>query len=119
MVSDIGAKISLYHNLFQVFLILSLGFLAMAVSLFFLLDMRSTLGYLTGRQAKKRIKELEAATAVSGRLKQNQRTNMRYAAQEMKHENVPTAVLKSEASIRGKFVIVRELMLIHTEETIS
>ena len=116
--NDIGTKISLYHDLFQASLVLALTFLVIAVALFFLLDIRSTLGYLTGRHAKKMIKELEAATAVSGRLMKKQRTNMQYAVQEVKHENASTAVLKSEASIRGKFVIVRGFMLIHTEETI-
>ena len=118
MVNDIGTKISLYHNLFQVFLILSLVFLAMAVVLYFLLDMRSTLGYLTGRYAKKRIKELEAATAVSGRLKQNQHQIYKHASNEIQQKTDITAVLESKNSVGETFVIVRELMLIHTEETI-
>ena len=118
MVNDNGTKISLYHNLFQVFLILSLVFLAMAVVLFFLLDMRSTLGYLTGRHAKKRIKELEASTAVSGRLMQKQPAAYRYVSHELKLEQDITALLNSKTSVGGTFVIVREMMLIHTEETI-
>ena len=116
--NDIGIKIELYHNLFQGSLMLALFFFGMAVILFFMLDIRATLGYLTGSYAKKRIRELEEATAASGRLMKKQRTNMQYSVQEVKHENASTAVLKSEASVRGKFVIVRELMLIHTEETI-
>lgn len=179
--NDISVKISLFHNLFQISLILALIFLAIAIAVFFKLDIRSTIGYLTGRRAKKKIKELEAATAVSGRLMPNQRTNMQYVAQEMKDDmgvrqntrlgirkvehaveaavpiteemqtdvltqqtmpdsqmtddaqattvlsesngdistgNGSTAVLESGTFTRGRFVIVRELMLIHTEEVI-
>lgn len=114
--NDISVKIEVYHNLFQTSLILALLFLAIAVTLFFMLDIHSTLGYLTGRRAKKKIRELEEATAVSGRLVPVQRTNMQYVAQEMKDDI--TAVLESGTFTRGRFVIVRELMLIHTEETI-
>lgn len=177
--NDISGKISLYHNLFQICLILALICLVLAVVLFFVLDIRSTLGYLTGRRAKKKIKELEAVTALSGRLMPRERTNMQYVAQEMKddmgvrqkakpgirkvehavevaaspvteipqpamsqsplpvepatailrenaveeavnrrNENDSTAMLGTGAGARGRFVIVRELMLIHTEEVI-
>jgi len=176
--NDISGKISLYHNLFLTCLVLAFVCFALAVVLFFVLDIRSTLGYLTGRRAKKKIKELEAATAVSGRLMPKERTNMQYVAQEMKddmgvrqrakpgirkvehvvevampttadlpvsegispgqesvmqetgilkenavevnglNDNASTAVLGEGAGARGKFLIVRELMLIHTEEVI-
>lgn len=177
--NDIGERIGLYHNLFLICLVLALLCLVLAVAVFFILDIRSTLGYLTGRRAKKKIKELEAATAVSGRLMPKERTNMQYVAQEMKDdmgvrqrakpgirkvehaveaadhvtadlpkpEGTPspepaaketallrenaveeavdtmnakdsTAVLEAGARTRGKFLIVRELMLIHTEEVI-
>ena len=178
--NDISEKISLYQNLFQICLILALIFLVLAIVLFFVLDIRSTIGYLTGRRAKKQIKELEAITALSGRLMPKERTNMQYVAQEMKddmgvrqkakpgirkvehavevavqpaaeeqkpaaapqassyvepatdvltvnvvepevemmNENASTAMLNSGARAQGKFVIVRELMMIHTEEAI-
>lgn len=177
--NDISGKISLYHNLFLTCLVLAFICLALAIALFFILDIRSTLGYLTGRRAKKKIKELEAATAVSGRLMPKERTNMQYVAQEMKddmgvrqrakpgirkvehvveaatpvtadlpeteatsfrqepvmqetgilkenvveendmnNDHASTAVLGEGAGARGKFLIVRELMLIHTEEVI-
>lgn len=184
--NDISGKISLYHNLFLGCLVLALICLVIAIVLFFLLDIRSTLGYLTGRRAKKKIKELEVATALSGRLMPKERTNMQYVAQEMKDDmgvrqkakpgirkvehaveaatpitaempatqtypempaeqgtallqepgtevlkdnfvgqeadNVSadgsTGVLESGQMTIGKFVIVRELMMIHTEEVI-
>lgn len=178
--NDISQKISLYHNLFQICLILALVFLVLAVVLFFVLDIRSTIGYLTGRRAKKGIKELEAVTALSGRLMPKERNNMQYVAQEMKDDmgvrqkarpgirkvehavevaahpvveasrattipqtpppvelatevlksnaveeavqimdsNGSTAMLGSTTSANGKFVIVRELIMIHTEEVI-
>lgn len=177
--NDISGRIGLYHNLFLSCLVLALICLVLAVVLFFVLDIRSTLGYLTGRRAKKKIKELEAATAASGRLMPRERTNMQYVAQEMKDDmgvrqrakpgirkvehaveaaapetseapkamippspepvaqatellrenaveeavnmmntNDSTAVLEAGARPKGKFLIVRELMLIHTEEVI-
>lgn len=81
--NDISGKISLYHDLFLTCLVLAFICLALAIALFFILDIRSTLGYLTGRRAKKKIKELE-----------------------------------KKAGKRGNFLVVRELMLIHTEEVI-
>lgn len=175
--NDVSAKISLFHNLFLVCLVLALICLVLAVVIFVLLDIRTTLGYLTGRRAKKGIKELEAATALSGRLMPKERSNMQYVAQEMKDdmgvrqkakpgirkvehaveaavtttEEMPvpdftsqpeqetallnentgtseegtavlnddtTAMLDTEVRAMGKFVIVRDLMMIHTEEVI-
>ena len=84
--NDISGKISLYHNLFLGCLILAIICLIIAVAMFFVLDIRSIFGYLTGRRAKKKIKELEAATALSGRLMPRERTNMQYVAQEMKDD---------------------------------
>lgn len=178
--NDIGGKISLYHNLFQICLILALVFLVLALVLFFVLDIRSIIGFLTGRRAKKGIKALETATALSGRLMPKERNNMQYVAQEMKDDMgvrqkarpgirkvehavevavqpaaetpqptaVPqtpppvepatevlrenavepavqnmntagsTAAFESGTGANGKFVIVRELIMIHTEEVI-
>lgn len=189
--NDVIGRISLYHNLFQICLILSIIFLVVAVNVFFMLDIRFTLGYLTGRSAKKQIKELEEANAASGRLISKGKS-MQYVAQEMKNdmgvrqaaapgirkvehavqpavipiipqetrqteaffgqgtegtqllhtletsllqENATevlaenkmnyqnemegsTAVLEEKTASMGRFMIIRELMLIHTEEVI-
>lgn len=82
---DIAGKIQLYHNIFTVCLVLSLVCLVLAVALFFVLDIRSVLGYLTGRQRRRKVKEMEAANAVSGRLMREQ-SSMQHVAQEMKEE---------------------------------
>lgn len=177
--NDITGKISLYHNLFIGCLIAALICLIIAVVLFFALDIRYAAGYLSGRLAKKRIRELEAETAVSGRLMQGQRGNMQYVAQKMKDdmgvrqrakpgirtvenavetatavteeqihdpstellmagddgatdilkENLlytedvvvqqdSTAYLSEGSTAVGKFLVIREIMLIHTEEVI-
>lgn len=81
---DIAGKIQLYHNLFLGCLCLAVLCLILAATLFFAMDIRSVLGYLTGRQAKKKIRELEAANAVSGRLTPRERSSMQYVAQDMK-----------------------------------
>lgn len=172
--NDVGGTISLYHNLFLICLISAIVCLIVAVALFFVLDIRAVIGYLTGRRAKKGIKELEAVTALSGRLLPKERTNMQYVAQEMKDDmgvrqrakpgirkvehaveaapqpivqtpqvsypveqatdvlcenhapytaqmadgNASTAVLNEVAGTNGRFVIIRELVMIHTEEVI-
>lgn len=127
--NDISARISLYQNLFQICLILALICLLIAVTVFFVLDIKSTIGYLTGRQAKKKIKELEAEAAVSGRLRSEKRKNMQYVAQEttllpetdvsvnMK-ESSSTGILEESNTVMGKFLIIREVLMIHTEEVI-
>lgn len=178
--NDVGGTISLYHNLFSICLISAILCLIVAVVLFFVLDIRAAVGYLTGRRAKKGIKELEAITALSGRLLPKERTNMQYVAQEMKDDmgvrqkakpgirkvenaveaaaqpimqipqeavtpqasypveqetdvlsensvpytarmtdgNESTAVLNTATGTNGRFVVIRELMMIHTEEVI-
>lgn len=83
---DVTSKISLYHNLFIGCLILSIVCLIVAIVLFFVLDIRHVLGYLTGRSAKKQIQELEQNNAASGRLVPRERTNMQYVAKEMKED---------------------------------
>lgn len=81
---NIAGKIELYHTLDSGCLGLSALCLILAVVLFFVLDIRSVLGYLTGRQAKKKIRELEASNAYSGRLMAKDHSSMQYVAQDMK-----------------------------------
>ena len=178
--NDVGGTISLYHNLFLICLISAIVCLIVAVVLFFVLDICAVIGYLTGRRAKKGIKELEAITALSGRLLPKERTNMQYVAQEMKDDmgvrqkakpgirkvehaveaapqlvaqmpqetvtpqvsypveqttdvlnvnhvpytaqmtddNAATAMLNNNTGTNGRFIIIRELIMIHTEEVI-
>lgn len=174
--NDVGGMISLYHNLFLGCLISAIVCLIVAVVLFFVLDIRSVIGYLTGRRAKKGIKELEAITALSGRLLPKERTNMQYVDQKMKddmgvrqkakpgirrvenvveaaaqqvvpmvqpvsiaqpeqatdvlsnaavqytsemiNDNAATAMLNNNTGTNGRFIIIRELIMIHTEEVI-
>lgn len=83
---EITRKIELYHNLFLGCLVLCILCLVIAVVIFFVLDIKNVLGYLTGRKAKKQIQELEAANASSGRLMPRERSNMQYVAKEMKED---------------------------------
>ncbi len=122
--NDLSEKISLYQNLFQICLILSMICLLIAVTVFFVLDIKSTIGYLTGRQTKKGIKELQEKIAGQ---------KSRYGIPQIKFlwtesENTKSIHLqknKDEVStslrttaVLGKFRIVREIMIIHTEEII-
>lgn len=81
---DIAGKISLYHNLFVICLLLCILCLILAIVMFFVLDIRNVIGYLTGRRAKKQIQALEESNAASGRLMPRERSNMQYVAKEMK-----------------------------------
>lgn len=84
--SEITEKITLFHNLFLVCLVLCILCAVIAVVVFFVLDIRGVLGYLTGRRAKKQIQALQESNAASGRLMPRERTNMQYVAQEMKED---------------------------------
>ena len=57
--NDVGGTISLYHNLFLICLISAIVCLIVAVALFFVLDIRAVIGYLTGRHNKKEVAFLE------------------------------------------------------------
>lgn len=81
---DIAGKISLYHNLFVICLLLCVLCLILATVMFFVLNIRDVIGYLTGRRAKKQIQALEESSAASGRLMPRERSNMQYVAKEMK-----------------------------------
>lgn len=83
---DVTGKITLYHNLFLACLILGALCLVITIIVFFVLNIRDVLGYLTGRKAKKAIRELQESNAASGRLMPRERTNMQYVAQEMKED---------------------------------
>lgn len=61
-------RIELYTYLYYACLVLCIFCLAAAAVLFFYYDIKSVIGYLTGRSAKKEIRELEEETAVSGKL---------------------------------------------------
>ncbi|MCD8046373.1 MAG: hypothetical protein LUE90_07055 [Clostridiales bacterium] len=52
-------NITLYHNLFLGCLIACIVLAALAVLLFFVLDIRSVAGYLTGRSRRARIRKME------------------------------------------------------------
>lgn len=82
-------NILLYERLFWVCLLFSVVCLMIALYVFWKFHILSTLGYLTGRNEKKKIKELE---------------------QTIKHFDVRTS---------GRFTIIQEIMLLHTEEQIG
>lgn len=85
---DVSGKITLYHNLFIIFLILFFVFLIIAITLFFVLRIPETLGFLTGRAAKKGIQQLEeGGGSITGTLdRRRERTNMLYVDQKMKED---------------------------------
>ena len=87
--NDINGKIRLYQICFSVCVILAFLFLVITVVLYFKLKIFLTAGYLTGRSKKREIEQLEQG------------------------------IKKKEENFHGKFVITREIMLLHTEEVSS
>lgn len=84
--NDITQQIELYHNLFLGCLALCILCFIISIVIFFLLDIRKVIGYLTGHSAKKQIQVLEENNAASGRLVPRERSNMQYVAKEMKED---------------------------------
>ncbi|MCD8149892.1 MAG: hypothetical protein LUE92_10100 [Clostridiales bacterium] len=77
-------RITLYGNLFFTFLAACIGLSVLAGVLFFILDIRSVSGYLTGRMAKRKIQQMEEEIAQSGRLFRKTRNNMQYVDEHLK-----------------------------------
>lgn len=100
---EIAGRIELYHSLFIGCLVLSLICLVLAAVLFFFLDIRNVLGYLTGRQRRKKVREMEAANAVSGRL-MRERSSMAHVSPEMKTEMGVRQVQTPGARKAGRIV---------------
>lgn len=104
---DVSSKISLYHNLFIACLVLALICLVIAGIVFFVCDIWNVFSYLTGRRAKKQIKELEEENAASGRLMRKERNNMQYVAQEMKEDmGVRGAVMPGARKVENVIELV-------------
>ncbi|MCD8156155.1 MAG: hypothetical protein LUD53_01635 [Clostridiales bacterium] len=99
-------KITLYHNLFLGCLIACIALAALAVLLFFVLDIRSVIGYLTGRSRRTQIQKMEAESAQSGRLFRKTRSGMQYADSQMKEDmgvqdSVSPGARKVENAVRS------------------
>lgn len=105
-------RIAAYHNLFTGCMAAALFFLILAAVLFFLLDIRNVLGYLTGSSRKKKIKELEKASAA-----ERHRVSEPYCL-SFQEEAGATVRLKKSAGA-GQFLIEREIICIHTDERIE
>ncbi len=83
---DFAGKIELYHNLFFACLAVCIVCAVIAVVIFIILDIKSVVGFLTGRRAKKQIQKLEENNASSGRLFRKSRGNMQYVDRQMKED---------------------------------
>lgn len=126
MKEDMAAGIALYHRLFIVCLILFLVCLAVAVVLFFALDIADALSYLTGHRKRKRILQLNKAASEGKKRQPAERYAVKYYAEEshiQESQGTMTEKLSSDATNihsrqQGTFKIEREMLLIHTEEII-
>lgn len=122
--NDLSIKISRYQNLFQLCLILAMICLVTAVVVFFVLDIKTTIGYLTERQTKKRIKELREE--ISGQKSRDTIPQIKFLWTESENtksihlqknkDEISTSLRTTE--VLGKFRLIREIIIIHTEEII-
>lgn len=136
---QIMSRISLYHNLYFVCLGATILFLAMSIFLFFYLDVKNCIGFLTGRQARKEIERLNvegviqktsSKKEVSEEKKQSikfrkiaitkkledEREEKTELLCEMEEKAYETTLLKEESK---EFLMEREIIMIHTKETIE
>ncbi|MEF9840796.1 MAG: hypothetical protein RR791_07600, partial [Lachnospiraceae bacterium] len=74
----VNQLVGIYHTGFIILLTLGIVFLAAAVFMFWKFDIRRIWTIRTGRAEKKSIREMEEATAMSGRF----RTNKPYVPRE-------------------------------------
>ncbi|MCD8217411.1 MAG: hypothetical protein LUD01_05105 [Clostridiales bacterium] len=106
-------RITLYGNLFLTCLAVCIGLAVLAGVLFFVLDIRSVFGYLTGRMAKRQIQQMEEEIAQSGRLFRKTRSTMQYVDEHLKEDMgisgaaVPGA-RKVENLIRSASLLLRD-----------
>lgn len=122
--NDLSAKISLYQNLFQLCLILATICLMTAAVVFFVLNIKTTFGYLTGRQTKKRIKELREE--IAGQKSRDTIPQIKFLWTESEttksihlqknKDEISTSLRTTE--VLGEFRLIREIIIIHTEEII-
>lgn len=122
--NDLSVKISRYQNLFQLCLILAMICLVTAAVVFFVLDIKTAIGYLTGRQTKKRIKELREE--IAGQKSRDTISQIKFLWTESEttksihlqknKDEISTSLRTTE--VLGKFRLIREIIIIHTEEII-
>lgn len=82
----VAEKIALFHNLFVICIVGCVICCIIAAVVFFLFDIPKVWGYLTGRNAKRQIQQMEESSAASGRLMTRQRSNMHNMAQGIKDD---------------------------------
>lgn len=134
MTEDMTRSITLYHNLFLACLILFFICLVIAAVLFFRLHIAYAIAFLTGRRARKQIEQMEkdnAANTADGRMRKAGNRGMKKKDAKKKATDVTEALGQNEKrgatevleqnhmpDAAGLFQVEREVVLIHTEESI-
>lgn len=142
---QIMSRISLYHNLYFVCLGATILFLAISIFLFFYLDVKNCIGFLTGRQARKEIERLNVEgviqkTSSKKEVSEEKKHSVKFRKIddipkititkkledgreektellcEMEEKSYETTLLKEESK---DFIMEREILMIHTKETIE
>lgn len=146
-VRGIEEKVTLYQNLFILFSVLACIFLVLAVVFFFLFDVMGIIANLTGRTARKTIRKIEEKNAETGNIHNteakspaaampsaqetslldsgmNETTLLNYDENNVQ-SNVQAFDYSATSSLGeevvsniGKFVILRDITLIHTKESL-
>lgn len=132
------ARMSLYHNLYLACLVATVLFLIISIVLFICLNIKETIGFLSGNQAKREIQRLKIE-GVTGKSKEknhsirfrkvddlpkvtvtknlenrsHNKTELLYVSKEKSFE---TTLLQRESV---EFYTECEIMLVHTNEIIE
>lgn len=137
---NIAGKIEWYHNLYLACLSGASVFLALSVILFIRLDIRGVIGFFTGRQAERGIRELEQNGGKNKESRKHIKPELpkKYIIeksgepQRRKIKNFSEAEATKRLSEEAEgskwtvplyqempdFCVEREILLVHTDETI-
>lgn len=134
MTEDMTKSITLYHNLFLACLVLFLICVVIAAALFFLLHISDAVAFLTGRRARKQIEQMEkdnAANTADGRIRKAGNRGKKKKDANKKTAGVTEVLGQNETpgttevleqnhmpDAAGVFQVEREVVLVHTEESI-
>lgn len=134
-------QINLYHTLFLICMTVFLIGIVLTVVLFVLLDIRRIFGIKTGRSVKKKVREMAEENEKESVHSSSSSANMEYQGsedtsvlqnQQMTEGSADTALLQNYISetqnasndrgdtdqTYGRFVIVKSIVIIHTNEVV-
>lgn len=119
-------KIEIYTYLCYASAVLCVFFLVLTIIFFFLFDIRSVIGYLTGSSAKKEIKELQKESALSGTLAHKAKVSKEDVSRKKEKTEIGNEIKKPKSTAetitlenqQGKIIVrkIDETTALHSEK---